>query len=172
MLYGLEDVVHCRGGYNKLVEKLGGRKIHPTPLVLYPKIFFCLPSHNFDSRTYNLRFGVEWPSSTICVSCAPSSHHTNILQLSYPIVEARQSCTFLNMSHHWVAHPPGDRLELTLFFSLQRLAKWFTTLSPKEKAKIIKDVSQLVLSRRTRMCNFLEYKGTRDVAHIFSPYPH
>ena len=45
--------------------------------------------------------------------------------------------------------------------SPQRLAKWFTTLSPKEKAKIIKDVSQLVLSRRTRMCNFLEYKGAQ-----------
>lgn len=43
---------------------------------------------------------------------------------------------------------------------MQRLAKWFTTLSPKDKAKIIKDVSQLVLARRTRMCNFLEYKGT------------
>ena len=42
---------------------------------------------------------------------------------------------------------------------MKRLAKWFTTLSPREKAKIIKDVSQLVLSRRTRMCNFLEYKG-------------
>lgn len=61
-------------------------------------------------------------------------------------------------------HPPrfSDWLEetprLTRFFS-QRLAKWFTTLSPKEKAKIIKDVTQLVLSRRTRMCNFLEYKG-------------
>ena len=41
----------------------------------------------------------------------------------------------------------------------QRLAKWFTTLSPKDKAKIVKDVTQLVLSRRTRMCNFLEYKG-------------
>lgn len=41
----------------------------------------------------------------------------------------------------------------------QRLAKWFTTLIPKEKAKIVKDVSQLVLARRTRMCNFLEYKG-------------
>ncbi|TVY62756.1 AP-1 complex subunit sigma-1 [Lachnellula suecica] len=40
-----------------------------------------------------------------------------------------------------------------------RLAKWFTTLSPREKAKIIKDVSQLVLARRTRMCNFLEYKA-------------
>ncbi|KAI9708210.1 MAG: hypothetical protein M1820_004164 [Bogoriella megaspora] len=44
-----------------------------------------------------------------------------------------------------------------------RLAKWFTTLSPKDKAKIIKDVSQLVLARRTRMCNFLEYKDTKIV---------
>ncbi|KAM0721282.1 hypothetical protein Q7P37_003570 [Cladosporium fusiforme] len=44
-----------------------------------------------------------------------------------------------------------------------RLAKWFTTLSPKDKAKIIKDVSQLVLARRTRMCNFLEYKDTKVV---------
>lgn len=44
-----------------------------------------------------------------------------------------------------------------------RLAKWFTTLSPKDKAKIIKDVSQLVLARRNRMCNFLEYKDTKIV---------
>jgi AP-1 complex subunit sigma 1/2 len=48
----------------------------------------------------------------------------------------------------------------------QRLAKWFTTLSPKEKAKIIKDVSQLVLSRRTRMCNFLEYKGAQALSAL------
>ncbi|EKD21381.1 AP-2 complex subunit sigma [Drepanopeziza brunnea f. sp. 'multigermtubi' MB_m1] len=44
-----------------------------------------------------------------------------------------------------------------------RLAKWFTTLSPKDKGKIIKDVSQLVLARRTRMCNFLEYKDSKIV---------
>lgn len=40
-----------------------------------------------------------------------------------------------------------------------RLAKWYSTSAPREKAKIVKDVSQLVLARRTRMCNFLEYKG-------------
>jgi len=40
-----------------------------------------------------------------------------------------------------------------------RLAKWFTTIPPKAKGKIVKDVTQLVLGRRTRMCNFLEYKG-------------
>lgn len=54
---------------------------------------------------------------------------------------------------------PDDLTELTLSSLVQRLAKWFTTLSPKEKAKIVKDVTQLVLARRTRMCNFLEYKG-------------
>ena len=32
-------------------------------------------------------------------------------------------------------------------------------MPPKQKAKIVKDVTQLVLARRTRMCNVLEYKG-------------
>ncbi|KAG0261851.1 AP-1 adaptor complex sigma subunit Aps1 [Mortierella polycephala] len=36
-------------------------------------------------------------------------------------------------------------------------------MSPKEKSKIIKDVTQLVLSRRTKMCNFLEYKDTKVI---------
>ncbi|KAJ8082066.1 hypothetical protein PM082_007912 [Marasmius tenuissimus] len=44
-----------------------------------------------------------------------------------------------------------------------RLSKWFTTMHPKTKAKIVKDVTQLVLARRTRMCNFLEYKDTKVV---------
>ncbi|KAH9943469.1 AP complex, mu/sigma subunit [Epithele typhae] len=44
-----------------------------------------------------------------------------------------------------------------------RLAKWYTTMPQKQKAKIVKDVTQLVLARRTRMCNFLEYKDTKVV---------
>jgi hypothetical protein len=44
-----------------------------------------------------------------------------------------------------------------------RLAKWFITLSQKDKAKIVKDVTQLVLARRTKMCNFLEYKESKIV---------
>ncbi|KAJ1970127.1 AP-1 complex subunit sigma-2 [Dispira parvispora] len=40
---------------------------------------------------------------------------------------------------------------------------WFVTLSIKEKNKIIKDVTQLVLARRTRLCNFLEYRDTKLV---------
>ncbi|GAA5824444.1 hypothetical protein JCM3770_004616, partial [Rhodotorula araucariae] len=44
-----------------------------------------------------------------------------------------------------------------------RLAKWYTTMSPRNKSKIVKDVTQLVLARRTRMCNFLEYKDSKIV---------
>ncbi|KAJ3066146.1 hypothetical protein HDU98_010535 [Podochytrium sp. JEL0797] len=45
-----------------------------------------------------------------------------------------------------------------------RLTKWFTSdWSTKEKAKAVKEVSQTVLSRRTKMCNVLEYKDYKVV---------
>ena len=57
-------------------------------------------------------------------------------------------------------------LACNAFVGKVRLAKWFTTLPPKTKAKIVKDVTQLVLARRTRMCNFLEYKGRSVFTHL------
>ena len=83
---------------------------------------------------------------------------SDFLQLLNLALKAGQSRAFPPL--------PLDLLDWTLNHE-QRLAKWFTTLSPKEKAKIIKDVSQLVLARRTRMCNFLEYKGTASL-HLMS----
>ena len=90
---------------------------------------------------------------------SPNVHSLGLLQkilltgtqLSHLVVKTRQSGMQL-VTHH------VNRQKL-IRSEKKRLAKWFTTLSPKDKAKIIKDVSQLVLSRRTRMCNFLEYKG-------------
>lgn len=59
-----------------------------------------------------------------------------------------------------VVQPVTKFLLMDLFYlGKVRLAKWFVTMPPKQKAKIVKDVTQLVLARRTRMCNFLEYKG-------------
>jgi hypothetical protein len=40
-----------------------------------------------------------------------------------------------------------------------RLAKWFSVLSAKDKQRIVKEVSQTILARKSRMCNVLEYKG-------------
>ncbi|KDN47484.1 hypothetical protein RSAG8_03624, partial [Rhizoctonia solani AG-8 WAC10335] len=61
------------------------------------------------------------------------------------------------------ARPRITMINYVLLVSRQgkfRLAKWYSTMSPKVKTKIVKDVTQLVLARRTRMCNFLEYKDT------------
>ncbi|CAD6581599.1 MAG: AP-1 adaptor complex sigma subunit Aps1, partial [Cyphobasidiales sp. Tagirdzhanova-0007] len=61
---------------------------------------------------------------------------------------------------------PEPQISYVLLVSRQgkvRLAKWFSTLPAKQKAKVVKDVTQLVLARRTRMCNFLEYKDTKVV---------
>jgi len=44
-----------------------------------------------------------------------------------------------------------------------RLAKWYTSLSAPVKAKTVRDVSQLVLGRRPRMCGIIEYKGRKVV---------
>ncbi|EJD53619.1 Adaptor protein complex sigma subunit [Auricularia subglabra TFB-10046 SS5] len=44
-----------------------------------------------------------------------------------------------------------------------RLAKWFTTLPPKSKAKIVKEVTQQVLARRSKMCNVLEHRDSKVV---------
>jgi len=40
-----------------------------------------------------------------------------------------------------------------------RLAKWYTTLPSKTKITTVRDVTQLVLNRKPKMCNVLEYKG-------------
>ncbi|KAI0750714.1 Adaptor protein complex sigma subunit [Daedaleopsis nitida] len=65
-----------------------------------------------------------------------------------------------------VSAAPSVMINYMLLVSRQgkvRLAKWYQTMSQKAKAKIVKDVTQLVLARRTRMCNFLEYKDTKVV---------
>ena len=96
----------------------------------------------------------RWQSSKLAVFPGRKNlgycRRTNAWQLFDPALTAGQSCA----CSPTIPDSPSWPLILP-----QRLAKWFTTLSPKEKAKIIKDVSQLVLARRTRMCNFLEYKG-------------
>ena len=67
----------------------------------------------------------------------------------------------LLVSRQGMAHRFWSQIQLkgSPYLGKVRLAKWFVTMPPKQKAKIVKDVTQLVLARRTRMCNFLEYKG-------------
>ncbi|KAJ2745342.1 hypothetical protein GGI20_002228 [Coemansia sp. BCRC 34301] len=44
-----------------------------------------------------------------------------------------------------------------------RLAKWYSTLSPKDKQKTVKEVGQIVLQRKPKQCNFIEHRDTKVV---------
>ncbi|KAL6757043.1 AP complex, mu/sigma subunit [Haematococcus lacustris] len=42
-----------------------------------------------------------------------------------------------------------------------RLAKWYTTYSQKDRGRLIKEITPLVLSRPLKLCNFLDWKGLK-----------
>ena len=44
-----------------------------------------------------------------------------------------------------------------------RLTKWYSPYSAKEKARAIREVSAVVLSRQQKQCNFLEYKDKKVI---------
>lgn len=46
-----------------------------------------------------------------------------------------------------------------------RLAKWYASFNLKERQSLLKEVPPLVLSRKGKLCNFVEYKG------MFGPLP-
>lgn len=44
-----------------------------------------------------------------------------------------------------------------------RLTKWYETISQKDKSKVMKELTTIILSRRAKMCNILEYKDMKVV---------
>ncbi|XP_021337082.2 AP-1 complex subunit sigma-3a isoform X3 [Danio rerio] len=61
-------------------------------------------------------------------------------------------------------------MRFLLLFSRQgklRLQKWFTVLSDRDKRKIIRDLTQMVLSRPPKACNFLPW---RDLKIVYRRY--
>ncbi|KAG0668107.1 Sigma1B-adaptin [Maudiozyma exigua] len=44
-----------------------------------------------------------------------------------------------------------------------RLMQWYTPLTPKQKTKIINDLTPLILTRKPKMCNILEYNDHKVV---------
>ncbi|KAK3118042.1 AP-1 complex subunit sigma [Paratrimastix pyriformis] len=44
-----------------------------------------------------------------------------------------------------------------------RVQQWYVHYPQKEKQKIIREVTSLVLARPAKMCNFLEYRGQKVV---------
>ncbi|CAJ1066067.1 AP-1 complex subunit sigma-3a [Xyrichtys novacula] len=61
-------------------------------------------------------------------------------------------------------------MRFLLLFSRQgklRLQKWFKTYTDREKKKVIRDMTMLVLARPPRSCNFLQW---RDLKIVYKRY--
>ena len=50
-----------------------------------------------------------------------------------------------------------------------RLTKWYSAYSAKEKARAVREVSAVVLSRQQKQCNFLEYKDKKIIYKRWPP---
>eukprot|EP00878_Enallax_costatus_P004618 GHUV01004863.1.p1 GENE.GHUV01004863.1~~GHUV01004863.1.p1 ORF type:complete len:156 (+),score=35.04 GHUV01004863.1:236-703(+) len=44
-----------------------------------------------------------------------------------------------------------------------RLAKWYSTYSQKERARVVKETTPLVLARPLKLCNFVDWKNLKLV---------
>lgn len=58
------------------------------------------------------------------------------------------------------------QLRFLLLFSRQgklRLQKWFTPMPEREKKKIVRDMTTMVLARQPRSCNFLHWKDLKII---------
>ncbi|GAX78239.1 hypothetical protein CEUSTIGMA_g5681.t1 [Chlamydomonas eustigma] len=44
-----------------------------------------------------------------------------------------------------------------------RLAKWYNTYTQKERAKVAKEITPLILARPAKLCNFLDWKNLKLV---------
>ena len=56
------------------------------------------------------------------------------------------------------------QIKFVLLLSRQgkvRLSKWYTTLTQKERAKIIREITPMVLARPIKLCNFLDWKDNK-----------
>ena len=43
------------------------------------------------------------------------------------------------------------------------MAKWYSSYTLKEKAKLTRDVTNVVFERANKACNFVEYKGMKII---------
>ena len=57
-------------------------------------------------------------------------------------------------------------IEFMLLISRQgkvRLTKWFASINNKEQQRTLRDVTNMILSRPSKQCNFLDWKGKKIV---------
>ncbi|PWA44762.1 hypothetical protein CTI12_AA523540 [Artemisia annua] len=61
---------------------------------------------------------------------------------------------------------PNSKIHFVLLISRQgkvRLTKWYSPYSQKERSKVIRELSGMILTRGPKLCNFVEWRGFKVV---------
>lgn len=75
------------------------------------------------------------------------------------------NCVLSTSAAAWHTLCVSQAIHFLILMSRQgkvRLAKWYSTYTQKERARIIKDTTPLVLARPLKLCNFLDWKVSID----------
>ncbi|CAK9207575.1 unnamed protein product [Sphagnum troendelagicum] len=70
------------------------------------------------------------------------------------------------MLQYYVTDTCSVRIHFVLLISRQgkvRLTKWYSPYSQKERTKVIRELSGMILSRGPKLCNFIEWRGLKVV---------
>ncbi|KAI5660854.1 hypothetical protein M9H77_20177 [Catharanthus roseus] len=96
-------------------------------------------------------------------------------RLSYTVIctekEARNyrnnhDCTKIELSSSSSTYPVRLLIHFVLLISRQgkvRLTKWYSPYTQKERTKVIRELSGLILTRGPKLCNFVEWRGFKVV---------
>ena len=58
------------------------------------------------------------------------------------------------------------QIQFVLLMSRQgkvRLSKWYTPQTTKEKTRVHRELSNMILARQQKLCNFLEWKNIKVI---------
>ncbi|CAM6022113.1 unnamed protein product [Sphagnum balticum] len=75
-------------------------------------------------------------------------------------------CVLSSGIRPWFEHLGQVQIHFVLLISRQgkvRLTKWYSPYSQKERTKVIRELSGMILSRGPKLCNFIEWRGLKVV---------
>ena len=91
---------------------------------------------------------------------------TRLSTLNFPEPSVFVNCSNQSRNSSSQNTKKNTMIETLLLVSRQgkvRLTKWFTSITKKEEQRALRDITNLILSRPSKQCNFLDWKGKKIV---------
>ncbi|CAK9207676.1 unnamed protein product, partial [Sphagnum troendelagicum] len=102
----------------------------------------------------------------VCVNLGVSVSAASLADVYLSLLPMCGSAKRYFMLQYYVTDTCSVRIHFVLLISRQgkvRLTKWYSPYSQKERTKVIRELSGMILSRGPKLCNFIEWRGLKVV---------